>query len=97
MHKGQKYLAIADRYVEPTCYIHMGNNISETYPRWIGQGLDEVSFILSSTAVGNSPLILDEYPTGLGNVIISWINLVIVPKTRQHFRPRNVVLAIVDF
>ena len=48
-------------------------------------------------AVGNSPLFLDESPTGLGNVIINLMqspgNLGIVPKTRQRFRPRNVVIS----
>jgi hypothetical protein len=43
-------------------------------------------------AVGNSPLILDESSDhGLGQRYEDiWMQLVIVPKTRQRFRPRNV-------
>ncbi len=51
-------------------------------------------------AVGNSPLILDESSDhGIGQRYhhLDAISRVIVPKTRQHFRPRYVVLAIVDF
>jgi hypothetical protein len=50
-----------------------------------------------NTAVGNSPHFWSESPGAWQHYHPFDANVVIVQKTRQSFRPRHVVLAIVEF